>query len=289
MEEKDASNFIARDFPQVEVKQIQKIGEGLGNVAFEINQDIIFRFPKKPRNLEELRREIPITELVSKYSHIPVPKFEFIAPANSYVGYRKLKGEPLIYARSKFTNWSKFSEQVGLFLRSINDIPLSLFESLEINHEPRLIDDDWLESAKKSFNAIQSLIPSQHLSYIEKFFSNPIPSSIWEPVFSHNDLGIEHILVDDNSVSGIIDWGDTAITDPASDFGRIYRDLGEEILNTTLDHYSLKEGLVRKGMIERAMFYGKCSVFESIEFGVNYKKQAYIEMGLDSLRWMFNG
>jgi aminoglycoside phosphotransferase (APT) family kinase protein len=44
------------------------------------------------------------------------------------------------------------------------------------------------------------------------------------PVFSHNDLGIEHVLIDPGTwtVTGIIDWSDAAIVDPAIDFGLLY-------------------------------------------------------------------
>jgi len=53
-------------------------------------------------------------------------------------------------------------------------------------------------------------------------------------VFSHNDLGIEHVLGTPATaaVTGVIDWGDAALIDPACDFGLLYRDLGAAALPT---------------------------------------------------------
>jgi aminoglycoside phosphotransferase (APT) family kinase protein len=41
-------------------------------------------------------------------------------------------------------------------------------------------------------------------------------------VVAHADLGAEHILELDGTLTGIIDWSDAAITDPALDLARLY-------------------------------------------------------------------
>ncbi len=53
-------------------------------------------------------------------------------------------------------------------------------------------------------------------------------------VVAHADLGAEHILALDGRLTGIIDWSDAAITDPAVDFARVYRDFGPGVLEDAI-------------------------------------------------------
>jgi aminoglycoside phosphotransferase (APT) family kinase protein len=71
-------------------------------------------------------------------------------------------------------------------------------------------------------------VPVVYRRPVKAFLDAPPPASGWAPIFSHNDLGIEHVLVDPGTwtVTGVIDWSDAAIVDPAVDFGLLYRDLG---------------------------------------------------------------
>lgn len=91
----------------------------------------------------------------------------------------------------------------------------------------------------------------------------------------HNDLGIEHILVTGNEITGIIDWGGAALADPACDYARLYRDLGEKILDS----------VVEESLRERAIFYGKCLIFEDLFYGLTH--DVYKKKSLAALDWMF--
>ena len=51
-----------------------------------------------------------------------------------------------------------------------------------------------------------------------------MPADAESLAFSHNDLGIEQVLVDGSvsTATVVIDWTDAAIVDPAHDFGRVF-------------------------------------------------------------------
>jgi 2-haloacid dehalogenase len=74
---------------------------------------------------------------------------------------------------------------------------------------------------------------------VEAFLTAPPPHRSGTLVFCHNDLGIEHILIAPatGTITGVIDWGDAALADPARDFGLLYRDLGPAALATALTAY----------------------------------------------------
>ena len=53
-------------------------------------------------------------------------------------------------------------------------------------------------------------------------------------VLCHSDLSCNHILVKDNKLSGIIDFGDVAITDADKDFVYLLEQCDEEMFNEGL-------------------------------------------------------
>jgi aminoglycoside phosphotransferase (APT) family kinase protein len=97
-------------------------------------------------------------------------------------------------------------------------------------------------------------------------------------VFSHNDLGIEHVLVDPAgwAVTGVIDWSDAALVDPAVDVGLLYRDLGPPAL-----------ALVGGPDAERAVFYARCAMLEDLAYGVTTGLDRYVAKSRTALSWLF--
>jgi aminoglycoside phosphotransferase (APT) family kinase protein len=73
----------------------------------------------------------------------------------------------------------------------------------------------------------------------------------------HGDLFDEHLLLDDaGCVSGIIDWGDACLADPALDFAGLYAWLGEEFVRQVLDHYG---GPVDAAIMQQIAFRARCA------------------------------
>jgi hypothetical protein len=87
------------------------------------------------------------------------------------------------------------------------------------------------------------------------------------------------------AVTGIIDWSDAAITDPAYDFGLLYRDPGPAALAAALAGYRLGGDI--SGIRERAVFYARCAVPEDLAHGVATGQDAYVSKSLAALGWLF--
>jgi aminoglycoside phosphotransferase (APT) family kinase protein len=224
--------------------------------------------------------------LVARHSPLPIPAPEMIAPHHAYIGYRKLPGAPLVESGSSFCGWTGFPDQIGQFLSAIHRIPVEEVRAVHVKSEA----EPWevlLRDARGDYDRARDLIPRHYSAAIERFFASTPPSNSFEPVFCHNDLGIEHILVTETHVSGVIDWGDTAITDPARDLGLLYRDLGEDVLHRTVDAYTPPVQLSKEHLLDRAVFYAKCRIFENIVYGWNQQRPEYLDTGIQSLQWMF--
>jgi aminoglycoside phosphotransferase (APT) family kinase protein len=183
--------------------------------------------------------------------------------------------------------WATFPQAIGIFLATIHATPLDLIRY--VVHEEPFAMADWLEDARTTFAEVQGEIPLSLWPRIEAFLAAPTPAEEYTPTLVHNDLGIEHILVDPASrrITGIIDWGDAAIADPAYDFGKLFRDLGPATLEAVLPHYHATANNP-DAIRERAIFYGRCTVFEDLAYGLQAGHEAYLQKSLALLDQLFD-
>lgn len=277
-----AQALIFKHFPEITIFSIHKIGEGTGNIAYEVNTNLIFRFPKKKENQKRLGCEVIIQKILKKYSSLPFPEFIYLPPDRSFVGYRKLLGSSMLYEYSKFKNWESFSKQLGHFLTQLHSIPKRELHKIDLQTEQKSYSC-WKKQASVYFEKTKHIIDKHYLSKIEFFLEAEPPKANKSLAFCHNDLGIEHFFITGNKITGIIDWGGV-LTDPACDFARIYRDLGEKVLDSVLSEYVTTQ-FVKSELRERAIFYGKCLLFEDLFYGLRqkiYKQKAFV-----ALKWMF--
>jgi len=59
------------------------------------------------------------------------------------------------------------------------------------------------------------LLPPQHRSTAEALLERV--ATVGEQALCHGDLVSEHVLARDGRLSGVVDWGDARVTDPALD------------------------------------------------------------------------
>ena len=72
------------------------------------------------------------------------------------------------------------------------------------------------------------------------------------------------------SITGIIDWSDAAVADPAAEVGRLLRDLGEAHLPAVLDGLGVV-GAEREALTARAWWYARLLVLEDLAYAVEHR------------------
>jgi aminoglycoside phosphotransferase (APT) family kinase protein len=175
---------------------------------------------------------------------------------------------------------------LGAFLAALHSAPAERTAGLvEPDDRPLAL---WLWEAAESYDTVADEVPAAHRPRVEEFLGTPPPLDGHVPVFSHNDLGIEHVLVDPAgwTVTGVIDWTDAAIVDPAYDFGLLYRDLGPEALDAAMRSYRAEAGDVA-GLTERAAFYARCGALEDLAYGVESGFGEYSAKSVIAMEWLF--
>ena len=87
----------------------------------------------------------------------------------------------------------------------------------------------WRDEAHATWATVREEVPAANRPAVEAALASPAAARPDKPALIHGDLGAEHVFVDQGRISGIIDWGDAALGDPAIDHGRLLRDFGAPV------------------------------------------------------------
>jgi aminoglycoside phosphotransferase (APT) family kinase protein len=287
----DVHDVVVAHMPDYQVDSVVQVGEGLDNLAYEVNGELIVRFSKEPdlaRRTALLHHEARLLAAVADFSRLPVPEPTFTAAEQGYLAYVKLPGVPLLdmshHLRSE--HGASIAATLGELLTAMHAVPVDRWTDLvDTDYHPLA---EWRRDAAQTYLTVAGQVPAVHRRSAETFLDTPPPHDGYAPAFSHNDLGIEHILIDPVAwtVTGIIDWSDAAIVDPAYDFGLLYRDLGPAALRAAIRRYRTDANDVG-ALRERAVFYARCSVFEDLAYGIETGRDQYVDKCLAAMEWLF--
>jgi aminoglycoside phosphotransferase (APT) family kinase protein len=267
--------LVAAHLPGYRVESLTRLGAGLDNVAYEVNGDLIVRFGKGT----DADREARLLTAVGNFSPLPVPVPRFTDAG--CLAYPKLPGVPLLHATG--VDGVPVAAALGGLLAALHAAPIERMAKLVGSDD--LPVAEWRREAAETYASVSANVPSAFRRRIEAFLETPPPEDPEALAFSHNDLGIEHVLVDPvtGAVTGVIDWTDAAIVDPAFDFGLIHRDLGPAALDAALGTYGPAPDELRT----RAVFYARCSLFEDLAYGLETSRARYVTKSLVALEWLF--
>ena len=94
----------------------------------------------------------------------------------------------------------------------------------------------------------------------------------------HGDLHPGHLLVDPNyRVTGLIDWTEAEVADPAKDFASYYSIFGASALSTLLDRYQNAGGRLWHRMEEHIVELSCTYPVEIAMFVLQTGEDAYLE------------
>ncbi|GAA1521556.1 aminoglycoside phosphotransferase family protein [Kribbella lupini] len=279
--EPDVRHLVGIGLPGLTVRTVTRLGAGLDNVAYDVNGELVVRIAREP---ESVRREAALLARVGEVSPLPVPEPMFVLEEHHCLAYRKVPGTPLLEVpiddRGRVSQ--PVGAQLGAFLALLQTSGTDRWTDLvDVDDEPLA---DWRDEAADHVTELAENLTADHRRRIESFLRDPSPEPSRELVFSHNDLGVEHVLVapGNDKVVGVIDWSDAALCDPARDFGLILRDLGPAALDAALGRHPAGDHLR-----DRAWFYARCALLEDLHYGLTTNRPAYADKSLAALDRLF--
>jgi len=176
---------------------------------------------------------------------------------------------------------SLVAQQIGGFLDTLHAYPIDRAGEAGVV-ETRDLVAHWRDRAFEGLGRIVGL--DGDLRAVARYLENAGPAPFeGTPTLVHNDLWAEHILIDPDSggVSGVIDWGDVVIGDPAVDFAGLYTWFGKSWVEQVLANYS--RSLDTEGMA-RARYLAACRVVHTIALGQELQYSHWVGKGRTALR-----
>jgi aminoglycoside phosphotransferase (APT) family kinase protein len=236
---------------------IVEIDDGYDFEVAIVDDEWVFRFPRRSGVEEALELEIALLPALAPALPVDVPSFEYVSRDPLFVGYRLIRGEPLV---------DEDADGVSAFLEALHaldpsGLPLERFDWVEAYRDQcakferlvlPLLEHDRRAPAKRLFGDVETLVD-------------------FEPALLHADLGPEHLRVHDRRLSGVIDWGDMRLGDPALDYAWL--------LNGPFADWDVDPELRR-----RARFYHRLTPWYEAHYGVFTNRATHIERGLAGIR-----
>ncbi|GAA0811360.1 phosphotransferase family protein [Spirilliplanes yamanashiensis] len=265
MEAAEVLDLVRAHLPAAPAASARRLGAGLDHTAWLVDDDLVVRCPTPAA-------EARLLAAVAAVSPLPVP--EVVFAAGGCLAYRRLPGVPLLHAPAPADGGAAVGAAVAGLAAALRAATPDLAGLVPADDTPPA---EWLAEARAAWPRLRAAVPARFHGAVDAFLAAPPPGPARELVFAHNDLGIEHILVDaDGRITGILDWSDAALADPARDVALVYRDLGPRALVAA-------DPAVR----DRAVFHARCGTLEDLAFGLDQPAPAYAAKALRSLGWLF--
>jgi aminoglycoside phosphotransferase (APT) family kinase protein len=230
-----AAGLVGLQFPRLRGAPAELLATGWDNTVYLLGGQWVFRFPRRKVALPGIRREIAILPRLAPHLPLPVPVPELLGtPSDAYPwpfwGARLVPGTELAEAELPDSARAQAGASVGKFLRALHHPHLADLAGLA---EPGLPEDP-MQRADPRTRIVRAREPLERLARSAAWTPDPAVERLFgaaerlgppagRPVLVHGDLHLRHLLVGQSGdVSGVIDWGDVCLADPAVDLSLAY-------------------------------------------------------------------
>jgi len=272
----------------LDLATVQPLGAGLDNTAYLVGDGLVARFRRDPQDYPAVAREAALLGLVAGVCPVPVPPVRAVLPEAGCLVTDLLRGWPLLGRLADLPpgDAERLGGLLGRLIGALAAVPPA--EVAAAVDADETSPAEWLAEARETWAEVAAGVPTACRTSVERFLDAEPPPPEQRNVLCHNDLGAEHVLVDDRlQVTGVLDWSDAALTDPARDLGLIRRDLGPEALEAALPGLLATGDWDADAVRRRALFLARCALLEDLAHGLGDGPRAYADKSLAALPELF--
>ena len=222
-----------------------------------VDDSWVMRWPRHRLAVEEIEQEVELLPVLGPLLPVEVPQFEYVSREPWLVAYRLIRGEPLV---------AEDSAGVRAFLDALHAVDV---ESVPAQRP------DWRETYGQQAGDFRRVVLPR-LDSDERRRGEALLAEIetlegFPPALTHSDLLPEHLLVRDEKLVGVIDWGDARIGDPAIDYAWL--------LNGPFPDWEVDDELRR-----RALIYHRLEPWFQVHYGDFTDQPGWVHSGLAGVR-----
>ena len=253
--------FLAGRFPELGPIHCVRLNEGWDSEAYEVNGRYIFKVPKRLEISWKVQAEASLLKTLSGRITLPIPTPLFMAQATEIFpyptfGYAKLLGEAGDGNLTQ-TQFVALAPALGRFLSQLHGTPTELLQTGKL---PGAEESDEFTELQKDRVQILTAAPPDLRPAFEDFIEGrkPAPPKMPKKLrLIHADLYPEHLLFSEDRrlITGVLDWGDAGLGDPAYDLGFLLYLGPYEGWRQIIENYDFRDD---PGLEARAVYWSLC-------------------------------
>jgi aminoglycoside phosphotransferase (APT) family kinase protein len=259
------------------------LGRGTTHHAFAVGAYVIrLAHEVEAVTASRLEREAALLDRLQTRLPVAVPCPVSVAPDLGGMAYRALPGRPLLDVRLR--DRTRLVSDLTALLAVTSDLDAATLGDL-VEPDPYSLEV-WRDEVVAEILTHRDALTAQEIGFVHAFARAPAPPVPTRAVFCHNDLGAEHLLVDETSgqLLGVLDWSDAALTDPCRDLGRLTRDLGSRAVERIIAGAGLEPASADRNRIG---FHARLATLEDLSYGIVTGDARYLDAARRSLGPLF--
>lgn len=231
----------------------------------------IDRRPRRPETVQQLRTEARLMGALAPHLPLRVPVPVVLDEEPLRVRHPLVPGRPATGAELT----ESAGAQLGAFLRSLHASDPEAAHRVGVPG-PEAAQRQVAEDVAGFTRQVLPLLPADRVHAGEELLRDAEEAATTAPVLVHGDLGPEHVLtVDGRTLSGVIDWGDVRLMDPAVDLAWTLNGTPREFAAALAQEYGVTEELRRRGLV-----WHRLGPWHEVLWGLGDGGSQHVESGL---------
>lgn len=236
---------------------VVEVDEGWDFKVLILEDRWVLRIPRHGLAVEELEKEIELLPAIADRLPASIPRFAVVSREPLYVTYPLIRGDRYV---------NEDPAGVRAFLDALHAVPVDEAPA------PR---PDWLETYRELADGFRRvvlpLLDPDERSRGEAMLAEVETLTGFRPAVTHSDVVPNHLLVHDGKLTGVIDWADARVGDPAIDYAWL--------LNGPFPDWDVDDELRR-----RAGIYYRLAPWFEAHYGDFTDQPEWVRRGLDGIR-----
>lgn len=244
------------------------------------------RAPRRAAAGAALEAEMGVLRALTRAREAGLIEFEVARPAGAAtiagesggraVVYSDIQGSPLVLAAVE--PGPGLAASIGRTIAQIHELPTTLVEDQGL---PSYTAEEYRQRrlAELDAGAHTGLVPPRLADRWEQQLEN---ISWWrfEPTVVHGDMGEHQLMVREGIVTGVLDWMDTRVADPADDLAWLVAAAPEDVLDSVMEAYTMGRRELRDPhLLDRARLASELALLRWLMYGVRTENADVIEDG----------
>lgn len=239
-----AAALVASHLPDASTIALQPLGQGDDCLAFRFGSRVV-RVARHRGAADALKREACVLAQIAPVLPLPVPRTAHHAPhaCPPFSVHDEIRGDVLTREKWRALRgpaWDRAATDMASFLRALHGVPAGIGERCGAT---RLDAAAFAERLRHTMvDTIRESLGSETWRQLDTMLEHwaslrPDPA---RAALLHGDIAPGHVLYDPRTggLTGVIDFGDIALGEPARDFIYLYEDFGSRILEAVLARYA---------------------------------------------------